>query len=190
MRERLGRLEEACRILKSLWTKPRTTFEGRYYRLEDAPLMPKPVQRPHPELMVGGGGERVTLGIVARHADHWNCWGGPDTLGRKGKILEEHCAAAGRDPATVHRSANMLLLLTEDRTAVDRLKDEFMRRMGRDETAADDTLLAGSAAAVRDKLGRLRDAGVGTLFLPTFFLPKDPRPQLDRFLAEIAPSFR
>ncbi|MGH7266848.1 MAG: TIGR03560 family F420-dependent LLM class oxidoreductase [Candidatus Rokuibacteriota bacterium] len=190
MRERLERLDEACQILISLWTKPRTTFEGRHYRLEDAPLMPKPVQQPHPELMVGGGGERVTLRIVARYADHWNCWGGPDALARKGKILEEHCAAAGRDPATIHRSANMLLLLTDDLGAIESLKDQFMRRMGRDEAAAEDTLLAGSPAAVRDKLGRLRDAGVGTLFLPTFFLPKDPRPQLDRFLAEVAPSFR
>jgi len=188
--ERLGRLDEACQILKSLWTRPRTTFQGRYYRLEDAPLMPKPVQRPHPELMVGGGGEKVTLRIAARHADHWNTWGGPAILARKGKILEEHCAAAGRDAKTLLRSANMLLRITDDRAEVDRLRTEFMRRMGRDEAAARDTLLAGSVAEVQDKLARLRDAGVGMLFVPTILMSRDPRPQLDRFMAEVAPAFR
>jgi F420-dependent oxidoreductase-like protein len=190
LRERLERLDEACQILTSLWTQPRTTFKGRHYQLDDAPLMPKPVQRPHPELMVGGGGERVTLRIAARHADHWNVWGGPGTLARKGTILEEHCAAVGRDPATLRRSANMVLLLTEGTTEVEALKTQFMQRMDRDEESARDTLLAGSAGEVRDKLARLRDTGVDTLFLPTFFMAKDPRPQLDHFMAEVAPAFR
>ena len=55
MRERLERLDEACQVMRSLWTRHRTTFKGRYYTLSDAPLQPKPVQRPHPELMIGGG---------------------------------------------------------------------------------------------------------------------------------------
>jgi F420-dependent oxidoreductase-like protein len=190
LRERLERLDEACQVLKLLWTQPRATFKGRYYQLDDAPLMPKPVQRPHPELMVGGGGEKVTLRIAAKHADHWNVWGGPDILARKGKILDEHCAAVGRDPWTLVRSANMLPLITDDRSAVEELKRRFMERMGRDEAIADDTLLAGTAAQVRDKVDRLRATGVSVLFLPTFFLPGDPRPQLDRFMAEIVPAFR
>jgi F420-dependent oxidoreductase-like protein len=190
MRERLQMLDEACDVIRSLWTRERTAFSGRHYRLEDAPLMPKPVQRPHPELMIGGGGEKVTLGIVARHADHWNVWGGPQTLARKGRILEEHCAVVGRDPAGIVRSANMVLTLTDDRAEVDRVRSAFMRRMGRDEAAARDTMLAGSAAEVTDKLGRLAEAGVGMLFIPTMFLAGDPRPQLDRFWREVAPAFR
>src|SRR6267142_716085 len=98
MRERLERLDEACQVIRSLWTERRVTFKGNYYQLSDAPLDPKPVQTPHPELMIGGGGERVTLRIVAKHADHWNCWGGPRVLARKGKILDDHCAALGSDP--------------------------------------------------------------------------------------------
>ncbi len=62
--------------------------------------------------------------------------------------------------------------------------------MGRDETAARDIMLAGGAAEVRDKLGRLAEAGVDLLFIPTMFLPRDPRPQLDRFMGEIVPAFR
>ena len=101
MKERLERLDEACQVMRSLWTERRSNFEGQYYQLSDAPLDPKPVQSPHPELMIGGGGERVTLRIVARHADHWNVWGGPQVVSRKGKILDEHCAAVGRDPKTI-----------------------------------------------------------------------------------------
>jgi F420-dependent oxidoreductase-like protein len=190
MRQRLERLDEACEILRSLWTAERTTFAGRYYQLEDAPLMPKPIQQPHPELMIGGGGEKLTLRIVARHADHWNVWGGPEILNRKGQILEEHCAALGRDPTTILRSANMPLLISDERSDVDKLASMLNRRMGFDATAARDMLLAGSASEVQDKLGRLAKAGVGMLFIPTMFLPRDPRPQLDRFRSEVAPAFR
>ena len=82
------------------------------------------------EYMIGGGGERVTLKIVAKHADHWNCWGGARVLGRKGKILDEHCAALGRDPKSFKRSANMALLITDNKISgvfLARLRDEASR---------------------------------------------------------------
>jgi F420-dependent oxidoreductase-like protein len=189
MRERLERLDEACQVLKALWTQARSTFKGRYYQLADAPLSPKPVQRPHPELMIGGGGEKVTLRIVARHADHWNVWGGPQVLARKGALLDEYCRAAGRDPKAITRSANMALLFADDRAEVDRLHTALTRRFGMADDVARDTMLAGSPGEIRDKLGRLRAAGVDTLFVPTLFM-KDPRPALDRFMKEIAPQFR
>jgi F420-dependent oxidoreductase-like protein len=188
--ERLARLDEACQVLKALWTQPKTTFKGRYYQLSDAPLSPKPVQRPHPELMIGGGGERVTLRVAARHADHWNVWGGPSTLARKGRLLDEHCAAVGRAPETILRSANMPLLITDDRGEVARLESALMRRLGLPAEVARDTVLAGSVAEIRDKLGRLREAGVGMLFVPSLFFPREPAPLLDRFMAEVAPAFR
>src|SRR5215470_577131 len=109
MRERLDRLDEACQVLKSLWTQSRSSFKGRYYQLDDAPLDPKPVQKPNPELMIGGGGERVTLRIVARHADHWNVWGGPNILRHKNAVLEEHCSKVGRKSQDIRRSTNMVL---------------------------------------------------------------------------------
>ena len=152
--------------------------------------MPKPVQQPHPELMVGGGGEKATARIAAKHADHWNVWGGPATQARKDRIVEEHCAAVGRDPKTLLRSANMPLLITENRAEVERLRDQVMGVLGRDADWTQDALLAGSVAAVRDTLARLRETGAGMLFIPSFFLPTDPRPQLDRFMAEVAPAFR
>jgi len=187
--ERLARLDEACQVLKALWTQDRSTFKGRYYQLADAPLAPKPVQRPHPELMIGGGGEKVTLKIVAKHADHWNVWGGPEVLARKGALLDGYCQAAGRDPRSITRSANMALLFAEDRAEIDKLYTGLTKRFGMADAVARDTMLAGSVVEIRDKIGRLRDAGVGTLFIPTLFM-KDPRPALDRFMNEIAPQFR
>jgi F420-dependent oxidoreductase-like protein len=187
--ERLARLDEACQVLKALWTQDRSTFKGRYYQLADAPLSPKPAQRPHPELMIGGGGEKVTLKIVARHADHWNVWGGPEVLARKGALLDSYCKAANRDPKSITRSANMALLFSEDRAEIDKLFTALTRRFGMAEAVARDTMLAGSAGEIRDTLGRLREAGVGMLFIPTLFM-KDPRPALDRFMNEIAPQFR
>lgn len=191
MRERLERLDEACQVLKALWTRRRADFAGRHYRLSDAPLDPKPVQTPHPELMIGGGGERVTMRIAARHADHWNVWGGPAVLAHKGRVLDEHCAAIGRDPRAIRRSANMPLMITEDRAAIDRLGDVLATRLAGHLMDPKDTVLAGSPARIRDTLHGLREAGVDTLFLSTAFRPiADVRRDLDRFMAEIAPDFR
>ena len=188
--ERLQRLDEACQVLHMLWTQERWTFKGKYYQLDYAPLMPKPVQKPRPELMIGGGGEKVTLKIVARWADHWNVWGGPDILAQKGKILDGYCAAIGRDPKTILRSAVMVPVLSEDRAQIDKVQQIFMQRMSRDEASAKDTMLAGSVAQIQDKLGRLREAGVGLLFIPTMFLGKDQRAPLDTLIEKVAPALR
>ena len=188
--ERLARLDEACQMLKLLWTQPKTTWKGKYYALDDAPHDPKPVQKPHPELMVGGGGEKVTLKIAARHAGHWNVWGGPNTLAAKSKILEGHCATVGRDPKTILRSAVMVLAMTDDAAEVEKMRKVYMARMGADEEKARDTVLSGSRAQLQDTLGRLRDAGVGMLFIPSFFLGADKKKTLDRFITEVAPALR
>ena len=119
MRERLDRLDEACHVMKSLWTERRSTFKGRFYQLSDAPLDPKPVQAPHPELMIGGVGEKVTLRIVAKHADRWNMWGGPKTAAQRGAVLDAHCAAVGRDPKTGRRVQVMKGGFTTEREALD-----------------------------------------------------------------------
>jgi F420-dependent oxidoreductase-like protein len=189
VKERLNRLEEACQVLLSLWTQPQTTFEGTYYQLNAAPLYPKPVQQPHPELLIGGGGEKRTLRIAAQYADHWNVWGGPEILGRKGHILEQHCAIVGRDPAQITRSANMPLLITDQDEARERLVRGLMQRFGRSEPEAQDTVLAGSVTQIQDTIGRLQKAGVHMLCIPTFLPPYDLE-QLDRFITEVAPAFR
>ena len=191
MRERLEKLDEACQVMRSLWTERRSTFKGRYYQLSDAPLEPKPVQKPYPELMIGGGGEKVTLRIVARHADRWNIWGGPKTAARKGKILDQHCADVGRDPKTVKRAANMALMITDKASDVDALAEFIAARMGVHVADPRDTCLAGTPDQIREQLHELKAAGVDMVFIPSMLRPlPELRPDLDRFIAEIAPAFR
>ncbi len=191
VRERLERLDEACQVIRSLWTERRSNFKGRYYQLSDAPLDPKPVQKPHPELMIGGGGERVTLRVVARQADHWNVWGGPKVLARKTAILEEHCSSVGRNPKTITRSVNMALLFTDKKADIDRLVDTITARIGSHAADARDTCLAGTRDQIREQLTQLKAAGADTLFIPTIFRPADEiRRDMDRFIAEVAPAFR
>jgi len=102
---RLQMLDEACQVMIALWTEPRATFEGRHYRLREAYHEPKPIQRPHPPLVIGGGGEKVTLRIVAKYANEWNFNGKtPEEFVHKQRVLAEHCAAVGRDPAEIERS--------------------------------------------------------------------------------------
>ena len=191
MRERLERLDEACTVIRLLWTERRSNFNGRYYQLADAPLDPKPVQKPHPELMIGGGGERVTLRIVAKHANHWNVWGGPKVLARKSAILEEHCAKAGRDSKTITRSVNMALLITNKKDEIERLAETVATRMGSHAADARDTCLAGTPDQIREQLHELKAASGTTLFIATMFRPVDELCRdMDRFIAEIAPAFR
>jgi hypothetical protein len=105
---RLQRLEESVQVLRSLFDNAVTNFEGRHYRLVDAPLNPKPVQTRLP-ILIGGGGEKVTLRLVAQYADQWNVPSAADEWARKSRILDEHCERAGRDPKTVHRTGAVLV---------------------------------------------------------------------------------
>ena len=111
--ERVTRFEEACRVLRSLLDDPPATVDGSYYRLRDALCSPPPVQERLP-LLIGGKGDRM-LGIVARHVDQWNMWGLPSTVAERAAVLDRRCEAVGRDPRTVHRSTQALVMLTEDR---------------------------------------------------------------------------
>jgi F420-dependent oxidoreductase-like protein len=171
---RLKRFAEACAILHSLLREPRTTFTGDYYRLVDAPLEPRPMQSPVP-LLIGGAGEKVMLGIVARYADEWNCWGTPETLGHKISVLDGHCAAIGREPTEIHKSAQALV---------------FME--GEGEVTGDRAALAGSSAALVEAIEQYAEAGVDEFIVPDFNLGAVPNRLrvYDRFFAEVAAHFR
>ncbi len=103
--ERLRRLGEACEVIKLLWTETRANFDGKYYQLKDALCEPKPVQKPYPPFVIGGSGEKLTLRIVAQYASIWNFVGGSiEEFRHKNEVLNQHCAAIGRDPASIERS--------------------------------------------------------------------------------------
>ena len=110
IKDRMDRFDEACDVIINLLTQPRTTYEGEHYRLRDARCEPKPVQQPHPPILIGGSGEKRTLRTVARVAQHWNFVGGPaDEFTRLKGVLADHCATFGRDPAEITTSAHIRL---------------------------------------------------------------------------------
>ncbi|MGH2535406.1 MAG: LLM class F420-dependent oxidoreductase [Thermomicrobiales bacterium] len=113
--ERIRRLDEACEIAKRLFTQPTVDFDGRYYRLHEARSEPKPVQRPYPPFVIGGGGEQLTLRVVAKHADIWNFSGSDvELFQHKVGVLRDHCAAVGRDPSEIVLSYQHRLTTYDD----------------------------------------------------------------------------
>ena len=96
--DRLHMLEEAVQIVTSMWTQPETTFRGAHYEIVRAQCDPKPLQQPRPPVWIGGGGEQVTLRIVAKHADYSNFGGDLEQWAHKRDVLRRHCEAVGRDP--------------------------------------------------------------------------------------------
>jgi alkanesulfonate monooxygenase SsuD/methylene tetrahydromethanopterin reductase-like flavin-dependent oxidoreductase (luciferase family) len=110
--EGVASLAEACTIFKGLWTEKVFHFDGWFYRLDSAICEPKPVQKPHPPILVGGWGDR-TLRVVAEHADIWNVPGPPhnsvEYLRERARVLDGHCAAVGRDPGEITRSTQIIV---------------------------------------------------------------------------------
>jgi F420-dependent oxidoreductase-like protein len=96
-KDRIGMLRETVEIVKSMWSEPETTYRGRHYEVIRANCDPKPLQSPHPPIWIGGGGEQLTLRVVARHADCSNFGGNPEEFARKCEVLKSHCASVGRD---------------------------------------------------------------------------------------------
>ena len=141
------------------------------------PLAPKPVQARVP-LLIGGGGEKVTLRIVAKHADEWNVWGTPETLRKKGEILARHCKDVGRDPAEIQHSAVALLFLSDDGDFIEKIKQNVTGQ----------PIIAGNVAEVRDIVLAYQAAGVDELIVPDFTLGSGSRKlaTLDQFIKEVA----
>jgi F420-dependent oxidoreductase-like protein len=161
--ERLSRLEDAVRICRAMFDSPCSTVEGRYHRVEGAFNVPQPLRRV--PIMIGGGGERRTLRLVARHADLCNVIGDPATLRHKLEVLRGHCETEGRDPGTIVKTAHAGIVVADDDEA------GLLRRLealaanpppvlqGLDAGQLRQRLLCGSSDEIAERLGAMRDAG-------------------------------
>ena len=114
-------LEEAVEVIKRLWTQPKADFQGTYYTLDQASNEPKPLQKPHPPLLIGGHGERYLLKAVARHADICNIGSEMSLEEHRAKldVLERYCREVGRDPAEIEVTHNARLIISENQQAFD-----------------------------------------------------------------------
>jgi F420-dependent oxidoreductase-like protein len=161
---RARRFGEAVEVVKLLWTRERATFDGRYYRLANAPFAPKPLQRPHPPILVGGMGPKLVQPVAARHADIWHFFvrDQDDDFSETRALVrrfDELCRSVGRDPKAVEKSTSLRL-----------------------------EHLQGSPTAARDYVRRLADAGVGH-FIIGLPAPYD-RALVRRFAEEVMPALR
>lgn len=178
---RLRRLEEAVQIMRGLFDNERTDSPGKHYKVHAAPLAPKPVQARLP-ILIGGGGEKVTMRIAAQYADEWNTWGTPDTLAHKVKVLEGHCERLGRDPRSIRRSAQAVVTISEDLAVIERAR-----------AGGGFASIIGSLSEVKDQIGRYVEAGVDEFIVPDFNLGREVERRkegLDRFIRDVAPAFR
>jgi len=108
MGQRMDRFEEAVQVIDSLLVHEITTFQGKYFQLEQARCEPKGPQQPRPPIVIGGGGEKRTLRIAARFAQHWNLpFATPEVFHKKNEILLAHCEAVGRDASLIMRSVQI-----------------------------------------------------------------------------------
>jgi F420-dependent oxidoreductase-like protein len=118
-RVRLDRLEEATEVVIRLMTERPVSFEGKYYRLDEAVNDPPPVQRPRPPIMIGGGGEQRTLRLVARYADYYNIFNAtPEEVRHKYAILAERCREVGRDYGQIVKTCHATVLIGRDEAEV------------------------------------------------------------------------
>ncbi len=186
-RVREDQLEEYAQVLRLLFDEPYADFRGAHYTLERAPCFPKPVQ-PRLPVWIGGGGERRTLRAVARFADGWNVpYLAPAEWARKNGVLDEWCAAAGRDPAAVERTANVGFYLGADAAGRARADARYLREWGPHETRAG--FLRGGTAEALESVGAHRDAGVQQLNITVRTGPYD-WDALATFAENVLPVFR
>jgi alkanesulfonate monooxygenase SsuD/methylene tetrahydromethanopterin reductase-like flavin-dependent oxidoreductase (luciferase family) len=177
---RVDRFEEAIAIVRSLTTQQRTTFDGEYYRVTDAPCDPKPVQERLP-ILVGTGSPRM-LRITARHADEWNTWGTPDTFSDRLDDFVRACEKVDRDPSTLTRSAQALVFMTDDPARAETLR----------ERSPADRSLIGSSAELVQQIGRYQELGLDEFIILDATLGADLGERMNsyqRFWDEVASAF-
>ena len=177
-RTRIEMLEEGIQVIRALWTESPANFSGKHYRLREAFGEPRP--SPVPPIMVGGGGEKLTLGVVARQADWWNdVYRPPDVLRHKLEVLRQHCHEAGRDFGQIRKTFTARIFIDRSHAAALDLAGERLQ--------SGEPPIAGDPSAVRDRLTELGELGFDLCIaaFPRFQDLQDMR----LFMDEVMPDF-
>ncbi len=164
LKDRMGAFREAVQIITGMWTEDGYTFSGKYYSVDKPYNEPKGVRKPHPSLWIGGGGEQVTLKLVARFGDAANVGAGnPDTIRQKLAILRQHCDTVGRDYEEIIKSTTIHAFPIEagedPKAATDKARGGVEWQPFADQT------LIGTPAQIADRIGGAIDAGADYIIL-------------------------
>jgi len=157
--ERLARLEETLKILKLMWTQPKASFSGRYYSISDAICEPKPLQKPAPPILIGGGGEKRTLRYVAEFGDACNLFGDPATIERKLAVLRKHCAELGRPYQEILKSRQGAIIVAKTAEDARRMLEKY-RPPTQTPEAYRANVIYGDAEEVTAQLQKYVDIGI------------------------------
>jgi F420-dependent oxidoreductase-like protein len=187
---RIGMLREAVEIVKAMWRDADTDYDGRYYTVKGAQCDPKPVQQPHPPVWIGGGGEQLTLRVVARHADKSNFGGNPQEWAHKREVLQRHCKDLGRDEDEIEKTWSPEVFIRDTEAEIKEL-----REAGKTGSLWDEPFdswqagnLVGTPEQVAEKIKAYVDLGC-TYFVP--WCPDYPGDTTLRLFAEkVIPEFR
>jgi F420-dependent oxidoreductase-like protein len=173
--ERFERLEDALHICRSMFTQPQSSYRGTHHHVDGAYNNPQPVQPGGPKILIGGGGEKKTLRLVAQYADMWNGFGDVDTIQHKLDVLAAHCRDVGRDPSDVVKTRLGTLFVTRSAEETRERREEFMARRGVAAVDLPSMFTCGEPNEVGDALQVFFDAGLdGLLFnMPVGSTPAD-----------------
>jgi F420-dependent oxidoreductase-like protein len=160
--ERLRQLREAIQVILAMWTQEEAVYEGKYYQVQGAINQPKGVQKPHIPLLIGGGGEKVTLKLVAQYGDACNVSGNLATIKHKFDVIRQHCESVGRDYESIRRTSISICSMGEtDEEALTKIPAPLRSRFG--DRIGDG--LIGSPDTIRRRLAAYEEAGVQELIL-------------------------
>jgi F420-dependent oxidoreductase-like protein len=184
---RMAKFREAVEIIHKMWTEERPVFHGKYYTIDGPINEPKGAQKPHIPLWIGGGGEQVTLKLVAKWGDACNVGGGnPETCRQKLAVLKRHCEEQGRDDAEIIKSTNIFLHLVENEANAERETTAARGKTPYEEYAR--TYVVASAETAARRIEALVAAGIDYVILHMPRLAYDQTPVL-RFASEVIPRF-
>jgi F420-dependent oxidoreductase-like protein len=185
MKERSDRLEEACQLIRALFTSEEPVdFDGEYYKLDKAPFAPRTSGPSHIPIMIGGGGEKRTLRTLAKYGDIMNVGGTPEQFAAKIDVLNGHCEKVGRDPSEITKTAFTILALIDDESKAAGLRARFAPEATEEERKR--TLAVGNADHIVDLLKRYGEAGADQVIFQS--IPNNPR-LYERIDAEVLSAF-
>jgi F420-dependent oxidoreductase-like protein len=185
-KDRIGMLRESVEIVTSMWSQPETTYDGEYYKLIRANCDPKPLQQPHPPIWIGGGGEQLTLRVVARLADCSNWGGKAEDWARKREILQGHCAAVGRDEAEIRKTWSPEVFIRETEAEIVAAGSKSINNEPFDSWRAGN--LVGTPEQVSEKIAQYVKLGCSG-FIPWCSDYPDTE-SMERLANEVIPNFR
>jgi alkanesulfonate monooxygenase SsuD/methylene tetrahydromethanopterin reductase-like flavin-dependent oxidoreductase (luciferase family) len=183
-KDRIGMLRESVEIVRAMWSQAETTYKGKYYELSRANCDPKPLQTPHPPILIGGGGEQLTLRVVAQHGDCSNFGGNPEEWARKRDTLKRHCAEVGRDVDTIRMTWSPELFVRRNESEIDRTRSLW----GEPLEAWRGGNLVGTPEQVCEKIAAYRSLGCQG-FIPWCADYPDTE-SMELFATEVIPNFR